>query len=309
VARLLVAERSLFAAERGDRIVLAATPQTALHGLCVDAPPPVQSTGVDLDVSISRDAAGREAQGLFALLGMGPTPRLSLAVRGHSLAPLGIASELAVGDRLASAPLPDSMLRAVPEDAGVVLTLALDLPTDLTPAALEAHLAGRSSATRTARQALVLWNPRGARSAEAEVALLWSRPEDEGALKSLFSARGQVHSRRACGLPAISSSEAFLDRMDRACSGGAPSILASPAPVVSGLRAAASVGLGVNVGRVLSRLVEDAWRSDPERPDVGSAGAAPAEIDDARRLLEELPFMGFSGTARERSLVPGGYRS
>jgi hypothetical protein len=72
--------------------------------------------------------------------------------------------------------------------------------------------------------------------------------------------------------------------------------------VVAGLRQESSVGLGVNLGAVLSRLVSDAHASE-------SGGKQAPEIEAARRLLEELPFIGVRGVAKDGALVPGGFRS
>jgi hypothetical protein len=107
-----------------------------------------------------------------------------------------------------------------------------------------------------------------------------------------------------CGYEALASSRGLLDRMARACSGKEPSVLNGAPSVKAGLLAPASLGLGVNVGKVLSGLATDAFRA--ERTE---AKTPPPEIESARRLLEALPFMGLRGVAQEKALVPGGYKS
>ena len=65
-----------------------------------------------------------------------------------------------------------------------------------------------------------------------------------------------------------------------------------------------SIGVGLNAGVILSRLLGEAYAADPD-----AAKRQAPEIDSARRLLEELPFLGFRGAAQGQALVPGGFRS
>ncbi len=66
-----------------------------------------------------------------------------------------------------------------------------------------------------------------------------------------------------------------------------------------------SLGVNVNIGVALSRLVAEAYAAEHEQ---GKQKPSP-EIESARRLLEELPTIGLRGVAKGGALVPGGFRS
>ena len=82
----------------------------------------------------------------------------------------------------------------------------------------------------------------------------------------------------------------------------APGSFGAP-PVVAGLQAPVSLGVSMNVGLVLSRLLGDAYAAEHTK------GPASPEIESARRILEELPFFGLRGVAKGGALQPGGFRS
>jgi hypothetical protein len=70
------------------------------------------------------------------------------------------------------------------------------------------------------------------------------------------------------------------------------------------VRQPASLAVGFNSGVVLSRLLGDAYTAE------AAAGKKPSpEVESARQILEELPFVGFRGAVENGALVPGGFRS
>ena len=85
-------------------------------------------------------------------------------------------------------------------------------------------------------------------------------------------------------------------------------LLNAAGPVVTGLRAPASVVFGINTGRLLSGLAMDGYTSEA-RVDRSAPlpKAAPPEVEAARRDLESLPYLGLRGTVKGDALVPGGF--
>lgn len=303
VSRWLVAEHALYAALQADRLVLARHPMAVVQALCALPPDVPAAEGIDLSVSFARTGLGREAQLFAALLGVGPAPRLAFAVEGDAIVPKGILGALDAPGRLEGAAPTEPLLKLLPADAGVVLLASLRLPEPLDRKTLSAHLAGSWTGATRPRTLGVVWNPRGDRERAHEVAVLW--PDgDRTLLDDAFSGPNELVRRRACGHEILASTGELAVALERSCQGRAPSILSAAPPVLAGLRAPLSVGLGVNVGGVLSRLVADAWRAER-----GEKTAPAAEIEAARRLLEELPYMGLRGVAKGDALVPGGFRS
>jgi hypothetical protein len=303
VSRWLIAEQALFGGQRDGRLALARNPAAVVQALCAAPPDVPAAEGIDLSVSFSREALGREAQLAAALLGLGPAPRLAFAVQGDRLEPRGLAGELSEPGRLAAVPPPRALLQLVPADAAVVSVVALRLPEQLGRESLAAHLKGTYPGPYAVRSVALVWNPRGERGLPTEVALAW--PErDAGLLREVFSGPNRMERRRVCGHEVYASTGALATSMAKACEGKAPSILNAAPAVAGGLAQEASVELGVNVGLLLSRLLGDA-HAPPAAP---VAKPAP-EIESARRLLEELPFVGLRGVAKGGALVPGGFRS
>ena len=64
--------------------------------------------------------------------------------------------------------------------------------------------------------------------------------------------------------------------------------------------------MGVNLGKLLSGLLVEGHLGGRGKPPTG---ALPPEIEEARRRLEELPYMGLRGLVEGVALVPGGFRS
>lgn len=301
VSRWLVAEQALFAARRDGRIALARNPAAVVQALCAAPPDVPKAQGVDLSLSFSRDALGREAQLGAALLGLGPAPRLAFAVEGDRLEPRGVLGDVSEPGRLAVAPPPAPLLELVPADAGVVLVASLRLPEKLDQGSLVQHLQGKYQGAHATRSVALVWNPRGDAKRATEVAVAWP-DRDATFLRQAFSGPNELEHRRACGHQIYASTGDLAAAMQRACDAKAPSILNGPPAVVSGLGQETSVGVGVNVGAVLSRLVSDSHASE-------SGGKPAPEIEAARRLLEELPFIGVRGVSKDGALVPGGFRS
>jgi hypothetical protein len=304
VSRWLVAEQALFAGKRDGRIALARNPVAVVQALCAAPPDVPAAQGVDLSLSFSRDALGREAQLGAALLGLGPATRLAFAVEGDTLQPRGLLGALDVPGRLAAAPPPEALLKVVPADAGVVMVATLRLPEKLTRETLAAHLRNAYSGGYAPRPVALVWNPRGVGKLPTEVAVAWP-DRDRALLEDAFTGPNRMERRRACGQVIYASTGALATAMQKACDGKAPSILNAAPAVAGGLRAETSLGLGVNLGPVLSRLLREAYAEDATSPHPPQV----PEIEAARRLLEELPYVGLRGVAKDGALVPGGFRS
>jgi hypothetical protein len=302
VSRWLVADHAVFAGEGEDRLALARNPIAVVQALCAAPPDAPAEEDVDVSISFARAGLGREAELAAALLGLGPAPRFLFAAERDRLAPRGIAGELAEPNRLAAAAPPEGLLRAIPGDAGLLVLATLNLPDPLDRAALKEHLAKTYRGKLAARTVALVWNPRGAAARDTEVALVW--PErDTRALLDAFSGPNRMIQRRACGHVLLASTGALAGAMERACSGKAPSLLNAAPAVVQGVREPASLEVGLNLGLVLSRLLGDAYAAER-----GAAKGVSPEIESARRLLEELPFIGLRGVAKDGALVPGGFR-
>jgi hypothetical protein len=300
VSRWLVADHAVFAGARGDALALGKSPLAVIQALCADLPGPSAEQGVALTVSVARDGLGREALLGAALLGLGPVTRFEFALAADRLVPRGISGALEPSRRLASAAPSDALLRLLPGDAGLVLVATLDLPAALDRQTLAAHLAGKYSGARAARTVAVVWNPRG--DGGTEVALAWPE-KDARVLRDAFTGPNKLSERRACGHVVLASSAPLAAAMERACDGKGPSILNGPPAVAQGLRAPVSLGVNVNLGVALSRLVGEAYAAERAK------GRPSPEIEAARRLLEELPYFGLRGVAKDGALVPGGFRS
>jgi hypothetical protein len=303
VSRWLVAEHAVFAAQRDGRIVLAKSPETVVQALCAAPPEVPAAQGVDLSLSFARDALGREALLAANLLGLGPAPRFAFAIEGDRLEPRGILGELGEPGRLEKAPPPDSLLKLIPADAGLVVFATLRLPERLSRETLGQHLDKSYRGTYVPRSVALIWNPRGAERLPTEVAVAW--PDRDSALvREAFSGPNRMDRRRQCGHEVFASTGALGLALQRACEGKAPSLLNSAPAITAGLKVPASFSVGANVGVLLSRLLGDAWAEE-----AAAQRKASSDIEAARRLLEELPFLGLRGVVDGRVLVPGGFRS
>lgn len=299
VSRWLVADHAIFAARRDGRMALARNPVAVVQALCADLPPMKAERGVDVSLTVAPAALGREAQLGAALLGLSATSSFLFGVEGERLVPRGIAGKLDVPARLQAAAPSKELLQLLPGDSGLVLLATLNLPDALDRQSLKDHLAGTYRGRLAARTVAVVWNPS---PGATQVALAW--PErDARALREAFTGPNRLVEKRACGHVVLASTGALASAMERSCAGKAPSLLNGAPAVVSGLEAPVSLGVNVNVGLALSRLLGDAWAAEHAK------GPASPEIESARRLLEELPFIGLRGVAQGGALTPGGFRS
>lgn len=303
VSRWLLAEHAVFAARQDGRLVLARSPEAVVQALCAAPPDVPAAQGIDLSISFARDALGREALLASNLLGLGPAPRLAFAIEGDRLEPRGILGELAEPGRLDRAAPSDALLRLIPADAGVVVLATLRLPAKLDRESLRLHLDRRYQGAFAPRTVALIWNPRGAERLATEVAVAWPAG-DADLLREAFSGPNRMDRRRQCGHEVFASTAAFGQALQRSCEGKAPSLLNGAPAVAAGLRAPTSFGIGANLGPLLSRLLGDAWADD-----AGTQRKTSPEVDSARRLLEELPFLGLRGVVDGRDLTPGGFRS
>lgn len=308
VARWLLAEHAVYAASAPGRLVLGRHPLGVLQGLCAELPAP-SASDADLEVAVATERLGRDAQALTHALGLEKVLRLQLAADKATFVPRGLLAAVAQPGRLAAAPLSDDLLRAIPEDIPVLLTLQLKLPAALSAESLKRFWSGGQEETIT-RQVAVLWSPRGDANLPTEVAVLWSRAEDAAALQGIFHGGNTLVARSVCKQQAFASTEELMKRLEAACAGKSPSALAAAPAVLAGLRASSSLALGINLGRLLPQLTLDGyWSETGVSLQAPLPRAAPPEIEQARSDLSLLPFIGFSGSAQEGTWVPGGFRS
>ncbi len=308
VSRWLVADRALYAAHSDDRLVLASRPLAVVHGVCAELSKPVPRDDVDLQIVAQPGRFGRGPQLLNALLGLQQVPGFEMVVKDGRLVPRGIRSASLQPGALVAAPVDDDLLKLVPEDMEVLLVLQLALPAELDPASLRAALAGSYQGPRAPRQVALLWTPHGTRGQPTEVALLWSRLDDGPALERLFSGPNTLVRRELCQHLVLASTETLLERIDAACLGRKPNLLHAAPAVVAGLKQRKSIGLSLQLGRLLWRLTEDAYRAELASQGSGKE-PLPEEMQQTRSLLEELPLLGFDGVVEGQTLAPGGYRS
>jgi hypothetical protein len=312
ISRWLIAEQALWTGRRGERMVFARHPAVVLEGLCADEAslkPGAAPQGVDLEVAFASARLGREAMDLGHVLGLGPDVRMQFAVEGTRLVGRGLAGALQEA-RLDSAALSEELLKLVPEDTPVLLTLQLKLPETLTPDTLKGFWSNTYKGPTRTRPVALLWTPRGDSNLPSEVALLWGRAEDAEALGQMFSGPNVLERATLCNHQVLASSADVLGRVRKACEGKSPNMLNAAGPVVQGLRAPGSVAFGVNTGRLLGLLLTDGYWSE-QRASAGKPlqRTAPPEIEAARRNLETLPYIGLRGTVQGDSLVPGGFGS
>ncbi|MBI1948783.1 MAG: hypothetical protein HYS27_24060 [Deltaproteobacteria bacterium] len=313
IVRWVVAEHDLYLADTRGRVVLARSPRAVVNGVCTTLPELTPAPGVDVQLRPQVAGLGRPADVLTRMLGLGTDVALSWKVEGTRLVPVGIGATVEHGDRLDAAPLPASLLAAVPADTAVALAAGIKLPAKLDEASLAAAWGegGMGEAGKT-RTVIALWQPRGDAKAPTEVALLWSDPADKDALRALFSGKNAMSIDEVCGGVALSSTAALLSRIKASCKGTTPSIAFAEPAVVAGLKEAQSVSLVVDLGAVLTALLEDGWRAERAAQGAGAKDkdkALPTEIDDARKLLDQLPRQGLVGTKSGASLQPRGYSS
>jgi hypothetical protein len=313
IHRIVLADKIVFAAKLGDRLVFAPRPQAVQLAMCKPLKAIEPKAGVAVSLGFSLDDVGRGTQSVSALLGVDGLASLDFGAENGAFTPKGLSATPDGASRLvAAAPSPE-LLKAIPERSGVVLFLAVKLPKELTAVSLrdtlapaDAKLEGRKEWPLEARQVAVVWNPRGTRS--TEVAVLWGTPGDEAAIaEAMKGGNGALQAGKACSLLAYASTKPLLDELQATCAGKKPSLLQAAPAVAKGVSAKNSIMLSVNLGRVASQLTIDGWFSEHPAP---NASTGPQEIEAARKVLEELPTVGFRATIDDAGkIVSGGFRS
>lgn len=309
MTRWLLAEHAVYAAQGESRLVFGKDPRAVLQGVCAELPE-VPQDAADLEIAFSPERLGREEGQLANGLGLGKVVRLQFTVTKATFAPKGLAAEVVTANRLDAAPLAENLLKAIPEETSVMLTLQLKLPEQLTGPNIAAFWKGQGAEKALTRQVAFLWNPRGDERGPLALAMVWSRPEDGPALERLFSG-ARLAKRPVCGNPTLAWDDGMLRKLEAACAGQVPNVLHAAPAVVAGLRAPTSIGLGVHLGHLLPKLAVDGYWSDSTAGVSKSSqqNVLPPEMESAKKALEALPFMGFSGTAQGNSWTPGGFRS
>ena len=287
-----------------------------MNAVCAPVPVITASAGSDVVVAMAPDHMGRDVHALTALLGLGKEPTLAMRVDGSRLVPVGIAVPLAKPGRLEATAISKDTWKLVPEDVPVTVGLNLRLPKTLGTAELAKFWQTDADDGLVARQALVLWQPRGDRKAATEVAVVWSDVADRAGLEEIFRGNNTMTVRTICDRVVVSSSTALMGRMEAACTGTAPSMLFAQPAVVSGITGPWSVGVVVDSGKLLSELMMDSWKKDAAAGNgkKSASSSVPPEIDEARKRLLELPRFGFVGTrtpqgATAQVLAPRGFSS
>ncbi|KFE67938.1 hypothetical protein [Hyalangium minutum] len=310
IARWLVAEQSLYAARTADRIVVARQPNMVLRGLCAELTKLEAPANVDLELGFNSEVLGRETVFLTHALGLANGTRLQFGAEGKRLVPRGITGPLLDKVRLDAAPLSDDLLKLVPSDTPVLLALQLKLPESLEGAKIKQYWEGQDPGQVRTRQIALVWTPRGDADLGHEFAILWGRVEDAPALKTMFAGGNTLEQATLCKHQVLASEPQVLQRLQSACEGKSPNLLNAAGPVVEGLRAPGSVTIGLNTGHLLSQLLADGYWSEQQLgKNAPVPGSAPAEIEEARKDLETLPYVGLRGTVEGNSLVPGGFGS
>ncbi len=307
INRLILADKSLYGVKLDDRVVFAPAPQTVAVAMCATFTESKPAEGVAVSLVFSLQSGGRGTQSLGDLLGLDQTIGLDFAVENNSFVPKRVDATVQRGS-LALVEPSEALLKSVPESAGLVLFLAVKLPETLGPKELhDMFIKGPDGtakpATGPTRQIAVIWNPRA--SVKNELAVIWERAEDDAALTTAMT-KGSGQLAKVQGCPTLAySTEAYLSTLESTCKGTTPSVLHAAAPMVQGLKKQSSFSLTVNLGHVLSQLALDGYLSEHPGQTAGST-----EIEAARRLLEELPSVGFTGAAgNDGNLVSSGFRT
>jgi len=179
IKRWLLADHALYAGLAGDRLVLARKASTVQNGLCAQRPKLQPAPGVAITARLEPSAFSRDAQVFASALGLNQGPNFAFGIENNTLVPRGISGDLANAERLVSGKLSGENLKAIPEDAPVVLALQLALPKQLDQDNLGRYFKGEKS-TLTPRQVVFVWYPHGAVQTP-DLAILWSEKADKAA--------------------------------------------------------------------------------------------------------------------------------
>lgn len=313
--RVVLADKIVFIAKLADRLVVSPRPQPALVAMCGVVPELATSKTAVATLGFAPDDAGRGTQSLSAILGTEGAFSFDFKIENDGFVPTGLSAKAEAGGRLVAATPSPELLKAIPDKSGVVLFLAMKLPKDLSALSLRDMLAPEGETFKGTRkewpleerQLAVIWNPRG--NASAEIAVLWGNAADEKGLdQALEKGSGKLLKGKACSVLAFASTKELLADLQSACAGKRPSVLQAAPAIARGLGEATSIGLTVNLGAVFSQLTLDGWLSEHVAGPNQRSG--PQEIEAARKLLEELPTVGFRATvAADGSITSGGFRS
>lgn len=303
IARIVVADRAVYATKFRDALVIGRHPDAVLHGACAERAPLEPVEGVAFEIAVESGRFDRGVQSLLHFAGVGTAPRLAFGVEGNKFFPRGIRAPLRAS-RLGAAALSPGMRDAIPVDTPIFLAVAITLPAELSVAGLEALLKGEGGREGVARRVAFLWTP--AANGPDEVAILWSRPEDRDALRKIFSPAMSI--QPVCGQLVLSTSADATKRVQTTCRGKSPSLAHADPAVKSGLEADASVVLGVQVGRLTRHLFLESWDEEQKKQKKGPP-KRPEDVSRAADALGALPFFGFTGTADGAQLAPKGFRS
>ena len=305
IQRWSIAEHVIYAARAGDRMVFSRQPFPVIQALCLKKEQLQISSGKgDLELGISPLSFGREAETLASVLGIEGPVILSFHLEGQRIVPTGLRGILQHPQRLASGPLSETLLSLIPEDMPVVLTAQLNLPESLDSTSL-VNFWGKDKGKGKvdpilARQLAILWNPQGDAGTGVEVALIWSRPADSRDLAEIV--QGSAFKKAVlCGQQVFASTPELIRHLASTCQGKTPSLNHAAADVLNGFKAPQSIGLGIATGKILANLMGDGFHSMHPKAQVSP------EIEDARKRLEDLPYLGFTGTVRGDALLGEGF--
>lgn len=301
IARIVIADRAVYATKHEGAIYVGRHPNAVLHGLCAKVDPMERTEGAAFEIAVSNDKFDRGVQSLLIFAGVTGAPKLVFGLEGDRVVPRGIRGGVK-SPRLVAAKLPATMIDAIPAKTPVLLAVSIDLPPTLDKAALAKALKGQPVKGSVPRTVAFLWTPHV--DEPDELAIVWSRAADKKQLRSIFSARMSIE--EVCGHLVLSASADAVRAVQGACKKKGPSLAHASPQVKAGLEASSSVLLGVDLGGLTKHLFLGAWMQEQKRQKkVG----VPAEVGAAAGKLEGLPYFGFTGTVQGDRLVPGGFGS
>ena len=298
IDRFVVADRAVYATKHDGALVIGRHPSAVLHGACAELFEMKAAAGTALEIGVVAERFDRGVQSLLHFAGLDGVPKIGFGVEGDRFVPRGLSATVR-SPRLKVARPPAAMLAAIPEATPVFLSLALDLPKEITPDSLAAIAKGGPVTDGATRHIGFAWYP-----AKDEVVILWSETDDLGALRGVFESWMRIEP--ACEQLVLSTSPKRIEQTRKACDKKTPSLAFAAPAVKAGLEKDASVVLGVSFGRLFGGLFRAAYRDQHARK---KWKGPPKEVEAAARRLEELPFFGFTGKVEGDRLAPGGFRS
>jgi hypothetical protein len=263
---------------------------------------------VELAVNIP-SFAGASEKALQGFLGMEPIARVFLEKTDkHSLAISGASIPLKTGHILKNASLSAEVLAALPASTHFLVTMAVPLPENLDPAELKTFLAKDTAVWGQAKRANVSFFHLGSTRVpgsgfQADTGLLVEASVNGGetALARLFEPRHgkEVFVKDVCKkrFTLVTPSQAVLDAVTAACEGRVPSLAQAPAAMKALLAMESGVqAVLVNFGQSLARMIDLGWDFENQEK------SKPAEVEEARKILADLPTVVFGGKV-EKMLI------